>query len=477
MKIGDSNFFTESSKETDIINLPFVTNGIASISDDQVLGIIGVSFPFSETLILKDYKQLLKDLKLLSEDNNNGYDLETQEATYELLYTIDQLRCALKDSDGSSNLKAQVINPLLTCGISSANYLEYISTSAKTNLPYIVSLINSANTLRTIGATSPQVSILGLADSILLRGLANAVAVGALTAPEIAGIGFLGLILYSILSNAKLKTDTNTSTCTNTFGIVDRRFFIGKDLNNNDIKRTNTMVSISATNNLYNSNLNVIEPFPHIPLQPGIFSGCIQNGEYTFTLKFNDLSTFTMTDTVQKPLLKFLPSHTTDFWGGVFRSYRGADTVRDIITTSKLLKGTTYPGDLGVGVYLTRLNLEPIRESQPYISKVLRILNTDLTAPNNKQISLSNPEPCKEDETLGTLPSSSIYYLPKDGFIDIAINTQKLNILSAQFSPVSIMHPEWVQCLNQQYIYPTLPGGTLSIDNINIFTVDYYPKE
>jgi len=448
LKIGDSNFFTESSKETDIINLPFVTNGIASISDDQVLGIIGVSFPFSETLILKDYKQLLKDLKLLSEDNNNGYDLETQEATYELLYTIDQLRCALKDSDGSSNLKAQVINPLLTCGISSANYLEYISTSAKTNLPYIVSLINSANTLRTIGATSPQVSILGLADSILLRGLANAVAVGALTAPEIAGIGFLGLILYSILSNAKLKTDTNTSTCTNTFGIVDRRFFIGKDLNNNDIKRTNTMVSISATNNLYNSNLNVIEPFPHIPLQPGIFSGCIQNGEYTFTLKFNDLSTFTMTGTVQKPLLKFLPSHTTDFWGGVFRKYGKPTTIPKIVDSKLILN--TLDGDIqtilnptGAGAYLTRVSLTPnIDTNSETIANALRLYITGT-------FEVGNPSSNGEIE-IGKA----------DAFIDLAIDTTTINFQTNETFPLQYVIP------NQQlqFGYPNENSKAILID-------------
>ena len=424
-------FFTESSNETDSIKLPFVNNGTASIPNDPILGITGTSFQFSDQLTLKDFKLLLKDLKLLSEDNNNGYDLETQEGTYQLLYTIDQIRCALKDNaDNSSNLKAQVANPLLTCNIStSPSIIKYISTSIKTNLPYITSLISSSNTLGAIGTTSPQVSISGLVDSILLRGLANIGAIGTLTTPQITGIAFLGLILYYTLSNAQLKANTTDATCTNVVGIIDRRFFIGKDLNNNDIKRINTMVSVSATNDLFNSNLSVIEPLPVIPLQPGIFTGCIQKGQYNFQLQFNGQNTFSASATVPDKTFLNLPAPAGNFWGGVFRKYGKLSTIQKIKDSRLVL--SSIVGDIqntftptGTGAYLTRLSLQPnISASISEIAEALRLYLPDTFETGNP-----NSKGILEPERAST-------------FIDFAIDTSKIPLQSNQVFPLQYVYP------------------------------------
>ncbi len=431
LKIGESSFFTESSNETDTINLPFVTNGTATISDDPILGVKGLSFSSNDKISLKDFKRLLKDLKLLSEDNNNGYDLETQEATYELLYTIDQLRCVLKDDNRESNLKAQITGSTLTCGISSTNYLEYISTSTKTNLPYIVSLINSANTLRTIGTISPQVNASGLSNSVLLNGLANAAAIGAgtLSAPDIAAIGLLGLVLYFTLSHAQLKSDTTDTTCTNVIGIIDRRFFIGKDLNNLDIKRTNTMVSISATNELFNTNLKVIEPFSHIPLQPGIFTGCIQNGQYNIHLQFNEQNTFSMTANVPQKTLLNLPSPIGNFWGGVFRKYGRFTTVDKVIQSRTILNSPegdiqTILNPTGAGAYLTRLSLQPnINVSVSEIAEALRLYASG-TFEAGKPSSKGILEPDRAE-----------------AFIDLVVNTFNTNLITNETFPLQFVLP------------------------------------
>jgi len=96
-----------------------------------------------------------------------------------------------------------------------------------------------------------------------------------------------------------------------------------------------------------------------------------------------------MTGTVQKPLLKFLPSHTTDFWGGVFRKYGRPTTIPLILNSNKILNSLI--GDIrkpynptGSGAYLTNLSLKPGVDTTPgEIATKLRLFKDGSFEPGN----------------------------------------------------------------------------------------------
>ncbi len=382
---AEKTFFTENSQETDSIKLPFVTNGTASIPDDIVLGITSVSFPFTGGLTLKEFKQLLKDLKLLNETNNNGFDLETQEATYELLRIIDNSRCTSPEIISNPSLRKQTIN--LQCGISTSNYLEYISTSIQQNLPVIILIKALIDQLKTIGAQSPPASI-DLPDSIIFRTLANEEALLPLPPWAKAALWLGSYIVTTALLNQKVKTDffeqVKDSTCTRTFGSIDRRFIIGKDLNNLDRMRTNTMAGIVIEG--LNVPVKIVEPFPHIPQYPGIYSTCLPEGTHTITLQFNNQNTFSMSITV--PTSSNL-SFVEPFIGGVFRKYARPFTIPLILDSRKILNTPT--GDLrkpynpaGSGAYLTNFSLKPGFDTSPEeIARKLRLFQDGSFEPGN----------------------------------------------------------------------------------------------
>ncbi|MBI3591639.1 MAG: PKD domain-containing protein [Candidatus Melainabacteria bacterium] len=365
-QLQDKQFFTESSKETDSIKLPFANSGTALIPNDPGFNIQSVSFPFKDQITLSELKQLLKDLKLLSDDNNNGYDLETEEAIYELLNIIDKFRCNLADSgESSSNLKQQIVQSTFQCGISTSNFQEYILSSIKQDLPLVVSLIELSKTLKEIGIQSPIANI-DLPDSLLLRAIAIPTLPSRLLPWQIQAIGAAGLIIYNALANSKLKVETQDTTCKKTFGIIDRRFIIGKDLNNLDIKRTNTMVGISVEG--YTFNPKVIEPFAHIPAQPGLYYACLPEGTYNFQLQFNGQNTFSMSVTIpSNSELNFIEP----FVGGVFRKYGKTTAIEKIIQSKRILdigEGDikTIINPTGTGAYITTLSLAPNIESRSH---------------------------------------------------------------------------------------------------------------
>ncbi len=142
--------------------------------------------------------------------------------------------------------------------------------------------------------------------------------------------------------------------------------------------------------------------------------------------------------------------------GGVFRSYHDKSNI-SMIKQSGFLISTSYEGDLGYGVYFTDLNLLPILKNQPIIAKVLRLINTGTTAPNGSIVTLNNPTPCNEEEILGIASIENDYYIKRNGFIDLIIDLKKKTILNASQSQTSITHPDWLHCLDKQYIYPQLP--------------------
>lgn len=377
LKISSDLFFTENSQETDSIKLPFVQNGTATIPGDPVLGIISISFPFSDALTLKDFKQLLKDLKLLPEDNDSGYDLETQEATYELLKIIDNLRCE-NNNFADPDLKAQVTLPTFLCSASTSNYQEYISGSIQQNLPFVILIKELTNVLKPIGLQSPLVSS-DLPDSILFRALANEEALLPLPPWAKAALILGGYIVSTVLNNQKTKFDyfeqIKDSTCTRVSGTIDRRFIIGKDLNNLDRKRTNTMAGISIDNSSV-FKVNVTEPFPHIPQYPGVYSTCLPEGLHTITLQFNGQDTFSMSVTVSRTAL---PVFVEPFIGGVFRKYGKVSTINKIVESKTILRSSE--GDVrsilsptGAGAYITNLSLTPnIDATQSEIAEALRL--------------------------------------------------------------------------------------------------------
>lgn len=373
-----NHFFGEASIEDSSIRLPFVTDGTAVFTlDDPSSGIQMINLPSGERLTLKDFKQLLKDLKLLSDSNNNGYDLETQEAVYELLHIIDELRCTQTTAIRARvSSKKQVAGEVLKCGISTLNYQDYIAGSIKEDLPYIVFLKLIVDTLKPIGLRSPPVN-LDLPDSPMLRALANADILTPLPPWAKVALWIGAYIVTTALANQKLKTDyfaqVRDNTCTRVFGAIDRRFIIGKDLNNNDIKRTNTIAGITVNGSTIKPK--VIEPFPCIPNEPGIYYACLPQGTQTINLQFNEQNTFSMSVTV--PAKGFQIAEP--FIGGVFRKY-GTDTgIGKIIESKRILD--LGQGDVkssfnlsGNGAYLTTLSLKPsIDASTNQIAEALRL--------------------------------------------------------------------------------------------------------
>lgn len=256
-------------------------------------------------------------------------------------------------------------------------------------------------------------------------------------------------------------------------GKADNQFFNGKDEDNVDSPwgySVKFMVNDNASVDFVGGTTRAVRVLPSV--------------SHSTTLQVNNNSS--IVDTIMNLNISVAPGEARiiQHMGGIFRSYHTAMNV-GLIYSSKYILGTDYKGDLELsGVYLTRLNLEPSANNQPTIAKSLRLLDTNQTAPNGQQISLLNPKPCQEDLILGPIPQSSQYYLLRNGFIDLLI-TDKLNVLSPAFTPVSVSHPEWLGCLEQQYIYPLpiRPTGnftseySLSIDGLNVFWINSSPNQ
>jgi len=448
---GNEKFFNEQSKETDLITLPFVENGNAQITDFLIAKDENINLQFSENLSLSSFKELLKDLQLLRSDNNNGFDLETQEATYELFQILDYLRCneqsILKTREDS---KLQVLGSPIQCGISASNYLDYISTSYNNNLQAVVFLKSLSNTLKYLGANQPPVNN-DLPDSLLMRALASEEALLPLPPWAKAAVWLGAYVISTALANQKMKVgyseQIKSDTCTRTFGIIDRRFFIGKNLQNQDIKRTNTMVGITI-NGITTIKPEIVEPFPYIPNQFGTYYTCLPSGNQNITLQFNDQNTFSMSVTVSNKHFHFVEP----FIGGVFRKYGKISAIESIIGSTRILDSGA--GDImtslspsGAGTYLTDLSLKPTYEATKVeIAKALRLYKSGT-------FELGNPS------SVGELELDKA-----EAYIDLALDTRAYILESDQRFPLQYLIPSSFL----DFKYPNEKSNSILIDKFGV---------
>ena len=116
----------------------------------------------------------------------------------------------------------------------------------------------------------------------------------------------------------------------------------------------------------------VIEPFPYVPNEPGIYYACLPQGTQTINLQFNEQNTFSMTITVPAKGIQ-IPE---PFIGGVFRKYGTGNAIGKIINSKRVLD--SGEGDLkttinptGTGAYFTNLSVASTNTSD--IAEALRL--------------------------------------------------------------------------------------------------------
>lgn len=174
-----------------------------------------------------------------------------------------------------------------------------------------------------------------------------------------------------------------------------------------------------------NIQTKVIEPFPHIPNLPGIYSTCLPEGTHNIQLQFNSQNTFSMSITIPSKGIQFVEP----FIGGVFRKYGKRTSVEAFINLERIPSSSegdvrTLLNPTGLGTYLTNLSLIPNIDASIFdIAKNLRLYTPGTF-------------------TLGDPASKGIVESERaSGYVDLAIDTRAIYLESTNDFPLQFVLP------------------------------------